>query len=47
MQSQNMVSTISNGQQHQAPIFDGDEELKASKFTSNVLTGKYNLTFAI
>lgn len=46
MQSQNMVSTISNDQQHQAPIFDGDV-LKASKFTSNVLTGKYNPTFAI
>jgi hypothetical protein len=42
MQSQNKVSTINNDQQHQAPVFGGDEELMCWKFTSNALTGKKN-----
>uniref|UniRef100_A0A2N9GDJ1 DUF3741 domain-containing protein n=1 Tax=Fagus sylvatica TaxID=28930 RepID=A0A2N9GDJ1_FAGSY len=37
--SQNKVSTINNDQQHQAPVFGGDEELMGWKFTSNALTG--------
>lgn len=40
MQSQNMVSKISYDQEDREPVFDGDEENKGCKFTTNSISGK-------